>query len=49
MAKILCSYLYLFDTIIDLHAMNEKHSMTFSFESESGFLCVIKFSLMYDV
>ena len=32
-----CSYLCLFDTIIELHAMDEKHSTTFSFESESGF------------
>ena len=29
MAKFLCSYLCLFDIIVELNAMDEKHSMTF--------------------
>ena len=38
MANLLCSCLCLFDTIAELHAMDEKkQSMTFSLESESGF------------
>jgi hypothetical protein len=36
-ANLLCSYLCLFDTITKLHAMDGKHSITFSLESESGF------------
>ena len=32
-----CSLDCLFNAIIELHAMDEKHSMTFSLESESGF------------
>ena len=35
-AKLLCSCLCLFITIIELHSMDEKSSMTFSLESESG-------------
>ena len=49
MAKLLCSYLCLFDTIIELHAMDEKHSMTFSSKSESGFICNKIPCLIHDI
>jgi hypothetical protein len=35
-AKLLCTYLCMFDTIAKLHAMDEKYQITFSLESESG-------------
>ena len=38
-AKLLCSCLRLFGIIIALRVMDEKCSMTFSLESESGVIC----------
>ena len=38
MAKLLCSCLYLFDAIIELHVMNERCSMTFSIEVNMHFI-----------
>ena len=35
MAKLSCCYLCIFDTIVELHPMDEKRSMTFSLESEN--------------
>ena len=35
-AKLLCSYLCPFDMMVELHAMDGKHSMTLSLESENG-------------
>jgi hypothetical protein len=37
-AKVVCSCLCLFDAIVELHAMDEKCSMTFSLEVKVNFI-----------
>ena len=42
MVRLLCFFLYLFDALIGLHAMNEKDpQMTFSSEIDVDFICNI--------
>ena len=46
-AKFLCSCLYLFDTIVQLHAIDGNHSITLSLESERNLMCN-KANLIHD-
>ena len=49
MAKLLCSHLCLFDTIVEFHLIDVKHSTTLSLESESGLCNKTLFNSQYTI